>query len=541
MSKTNSLFTVVGGGISGLTAAWYLAKQIPAASSRSAPVITLIESSNRFGGWMRSDKTTLQDGTTILKEKGPRTLRLDGSRESKALLEIVDELDLHDKVVFSSKNSPASLNRYIYHNGVMNAIPGKFSHLLTRFPPVIRPAVKGVFKDLFTKRNTPIDRHDESISELIARRFGSRIDDSLLSAVMAGIYASDTKKLSSRMVLNKLWRADRISGKILVGMNHVNKDISKIIAQNDFINQQLSDEKEMWEHRLKHNAGFWESVNSSSIYSFKDGIETLSDAILKDLAKFPHVNIVSENPCVGITKPESSSNSVDVKLSNGEIIRSGKVINTTPLNISKSLFKNQDLPEIFSSTPYSSISLVNITYKGDNLMPIDGFGFLVPRESWNKTDVIGVVFDSCCLPEQDGGQPITRITAMLGGPVFNEKFKNKQDLDSNIIASRAVESVKKILKIEDEPLDVQVTICKDCIPTYTVGYYDRLSELYKWLKTWNGSLLVSGAAYGGPGINIIALHSKDVSARLMTDFDMEKQEHLYKIKATGLEEILTLY
>ncbi|CAG8495603.1 15242_t:CDS:1, partial [Acaulospora morrowiae] len=60
-------FVILGGGISGLTAAWYLALNAPLTTK-----ITLLEASNRFGGWIQSTRV---GEDRILFEQGPRTLR----------------------------------------------------------------------------------------------------------------------------------------------------------------------------------------------------------------------------------------------------------------------------------------------------------------------------------------------------------------------------------------------------------------------------------------------------------------------------------
>ena len=59
---------VLGGGITGLSSAYYLTKELPRAK------ITIYEASDRIGGWLSSKRVPVKDGT-ILFEAGPRTLR----------------------------------------------------------------------------------------------------------------------------------------------------------------------------------------------------------------------------------------------------------------------------------------------------------------------------------------------------------------------------------------------------------------------------------------------------------------------------------
>jgi oxygen-dependent protoporphyrinogen oxidase len=59
---------VLGGGITGLAAAYYLARDLPRAK------ITIYEASDRLGGWLSSSRVPVKDGSVIF-EAGPRTLR----------------------------------------------------------------------------------------------------------------------------------------------------------------------------------------------------------------------------------------------------------------------------------------------------------------------------------------------------------------------------------------------------------------------------------------------------------------------------------
>lgn len=75
--------SVIGGGLSGLSSAYHLARRFPSAK------ITLLEQSPRLGGWVHSERVQVRDDkgneAGILLERGPRTLR----PNSKAVLELV--------------------------------------------------------------------------------------------------------------------------------------------------------------------------------------------------------------------------------------------------------------------------------------------------------------------------------------------------------------------------------------------------------------------------------------------------------------------
>ena len=74
---------VLGGGITGLAAAYYLARDLPRAK------ITIYEASDRLGGWLSSSRVPVKDGS-VLFEAGPRTLR--PSSNGALAAELVREL-----------------------------------------------------------------------------------------------------------------------------------------------------------------------------------------------------------------------------------------------------------------------------------------------------------------------------------------------------------------------------------------------------------------------------------------------------------------
>ena len=67
-SKEVKNVAILGGGITGLAAAFYLSKLLPEVR------ITLFEGSSRLGGWLHSKQVDVGNGHVVF-EQGPRTLR----------------------------------------------------------------------------------------------------------------------------------------------------------------------------------------------------------------------------------------------------------------------------------------------------------------------------------------------------------------------------------------------------------------------------------------------------------------------------------
>ena len=91
--------SVIGGGISGLTSAFYCSKLSKVSS------IKVFESSNRLGGWVQTTKSD-----NFIFEHGPRTIRPAGPQGANTL-ELIEELGLESKLKPIKYGHPATINR----------------------------------------------------------------------------------------------------------------------------------------------------------------------------------------------------------------------------------------------------------------------------------------------------------------------------------------------------------------------------------------------------------------------------------------------
>ncbi len=175
---------ILGGGITGLSAAWALQKQHPTAA------ITLLEKADRLGGWIR----TSTDGGFFF-EKGPRTFQ---KHRSPHLLALIEELGLE-----TIRSNPAAQKRYILHKGKLRTP--------TSFLPLFLPYL---IREFFI---APSKREDESIYDFAARRFSPKIAETLFDPLTLGIYAGDIRKLSIRACFPALRRWEQEQGSVVKG------------------------------------------------------------------------------------------------------------------------------------------------------------------------------------------------------------------------------------------------------------------------------------------------------------------------------------
>ncbi|KAM6893373.1 protoporphyrinogen oxidase [Xenentodon cancila] len=150
---------VLGGGIGGLAASYYLCK------SPQVTKVILVESSSRFGGWLWS--TRRSDGAVF--EHGPRGIRPAGA-VGRNTLNMVEDLGLGGEVLPVSHSHVASKNRYLYVKGQLHKMPSGISGLLRTVPPFSRPILFSVATEILVRKGK---EDDESIHSFVSRRLGT--------------------------------------------------------------------------------------------------------------------------------------------------------------------------------------------------------------------------------------------------------------------------------------------------------------------------------------------------------------------------------
>ena len=172
-----SRIAVIGGGITGLTAAYRLSEQ--------RHDVVLYEGADRVGGVIQ---TIQRDG--FLAECGPNTL-LETSPEITGLIK---KLDLEQR---RFDPNPDSDVRYILRNGEpiqMASSPlGFFTGRLFSWK-----AKLALLREPFIKRSP--SEVEESLAEFVKRRLGQEFLDYAINPFVAGIYAGDPRRLSINSV-----------------------------------------------------------------------------------------------------------------------------------------------------------------------------------------------------------------------------------------------------------------------------------------------------------------------------------------------------
>ncbi|GAA4011513.1 protoporphyrinogen oxidase [Hymenobacter fastidiosus] len=184
---------ILGGGISGLTLAFYLQK---------AGVAYDLFEAGPAGGNIRSQQI---DG--YLLETGPNSLQL-----SDELEQLLTDLGLTDQL---QDTAAVSKNRYVLRGGQYRKLPGTPPALLAS-PFFSLKAKFNILREL-ARPAAPTDPM-ETLAHFFRRRFGPEIVDYALNPFISGIYAGDPEKLLVHKTFPKLAALEQTYGSVLRGL-----------------------------------------------------------------------------------------------------------------------------------------------------------------------------------------------------------------------------------------------------------------------------------------------------------------------------------
>lgn len=203
-------FAILGGGISGLSFAWFLLRHHPNAE------ITLFESSSQLGGVCAAP-------------------RIFPYSPHSTLLKLIQSVGLEKEVV---RSSPAAAKRFIWHRGALRPV----SELISW-----KDGLRALFRPSGKKE-------DLSIYEFAARRFSPEIAETLFDPLALGIYAGDIRQLSLRSCFPKFYEWD--CGKIPFwkmrpkqqglfslkgGLSRLTEELQRKLPIHFRLNQEISD------------------------------------------------------------------------------------------------------------------------------------------------------------------------------------------------------------------------------------------------------------------------------------------------------------
>jgi len=441
---------VAGGGITGLAAAWELA--------RAGITVELYEASDRLGGKIRTERL---DG--FLVEDGPDSFI--SYRPAAAAL--ARELGLGDTIIGTT--DPRIV--HIRTGGRFVPLPDGIGLVLpTRLAPFVTTRLFSPLEKLAMARDLLLPRspagEDVSIGWFLRRRLGSALVARLGDPLIGGIYGASVDELSLDAVVPQLRTAEREHRSLLLASLAQGRARARAVTAGS------------------------PTPKGSPFLSLRGGMGSLIDALAAQLADDPKVRI---RLGLGVADVRRSPGGLAVRLSDGATVRADGVVLAGPANASVAALASlaPAAAAALNGVPHGSTGVVSLAYRADQLASRPGHGFLVARDepltfsacTWSSVKWAGRAPDGWVLARAFLGE---RSPGLLARP-------------DDEIAAAVHADLARIAGISGVPALSRVARWAEAMPRYTIGHLGRVAALDEAMRALP-DVAVAGAAVRGVGV-----------------------------------------
>ncbi|WP_235854235.1 protoporphyrinogen oxidase [Nonomuraea aridisoli] len=464
MEGNRAHVVVVGGGISGLAAAWYLRQ-----GAGERVKVTVLEGSPRIGGKLYASEVagvSVDAGAEAMLARRP---------EGRDLARAVG---LDDDLVFPGTTRSAVYSRGALHHlpkGQVMGVPSDLAELAKS--GIISPG--GLLR-------VPLDqilpatlvRTDVSVAAYIRARMGGEVVERLVEPLLGGVYAGRADLLSLEATMPRVAAVARSERSLLSAARRLAEETPK-------------------------DAG-------PVFTTLRNGVGGLPEAVAKASGADVRTGVTVRE----LRRTASGWRLVAGPVPRPETIEADAVIVATPGPASSRLLK-ADVPRAaaeLARIQYASMAVVTLAY------PVDAFpeppassGYLVPPVE--RRPVKAVTFSSVKWPHLANDLVILRCSI---GRLGEEHLLQRDDTE---LVSLATAEMADVMGARGLPLDSRVTRWGGALPQYNVGHLDRVARVRAAVAVEPG-LAVCGAAYDGIGIPACIGTARTAAARILDHLDL---------------------
>lgn len=424
---------IIGGGITGLSAAWELQKR--------GIHYSLLEASAHWGGKIVSSTLEFED-KRFLVEGGPDTLI---TRKPEAW-DLANELGMLEQVINPGSETSGI---YVLERGSIQPIPVSPTKFFATPLLSLRGKLRMLAEPLQPARR---DDGDESLGDFVRRRLGQEALDKFIGPVLGGIYNTDPEKQSILVSSPVMRDMEREGGSLVAGaLKRVFKGGQKKNKKPRFIN-------------------------------FKTGLQALTDELIRQLTGELRLNA----KVVSVTRAGSQYR---VETANGDSLLADGVIFATLAQEASALVRelSAEASQRLRAIRQQNIGTVTLIYRKSDIpeKPVIN-GLMIPRRE--KRTIDAVTFMSRKMPERCApGHAMLRVFIGGGAPEMVSRS------DEQLLAAVKKE-LAELMGITAEPQTWTAFRWESGFPQADVGHLERVDELEKLLPA---TVALAGSSYRG--------------------------------------------
>ena len=469
---------VVGGGITGLAAAWEAATS----DAADGPVeVTVLEAADRLGGKIRTGDLVLPDGSHLHIDEGADAF----------LARVPDAVQLCEELGLSGELTQPAIGRAkVLAGEQLRHMPTRTVLGVPLDPDELAASgilSPGAVEQVRAERDLDVaaPSGDVTIGAFLTERFGRELVDRLVGPLIGGINAGDVDELSLSAVTPQLAEAARDGGSLSAAL-----------------------------HRRRDAA----PAAGPVFHALLDGTQRLIDVLVEQLRSrgvtlLTGVEVQNLTRRGGVLAADvvARGTTSAAGTSSPERIEADAVVLATPAPSAAELLADlsPDAAAELRSITHSSVVLVTLVYDRDSLAglqdgELDASGFLVPRSAGRF--LTAVSFGSSKWAHWDDGRHV--VLRASAGHVHDDR---PMDMDDEQIVWSIVEDLRATMGLHAEPLTTRVSRYPQGFAQYEVGHLARVERIEAALARDVPGLRVAGAAYRGVGIPACIRQGRDAA------------------------------
>ncbi len=460
MSTTNYKpfdVAIIGGGISGLSTAWYL--------QTASVSYTVLESAERWGGKVLTDYLTSPEGEPFIIDAGPESFI---TRKPEAW-ELAHELGLQDRIVGVGNEASGT---YILDEGRVLPVPlGPVSFI--RSPLMSARGKLRLLAEPFIPARR--DYEDESLADFASRRLGHEAMEKFIAPILAGIYNTNPEQQSIMTTSPVMREMEREHGGLFKG-SFARMNARRQAAKNGH-------------------------VRPPSFIAFRQGAQELVDKLVEQLTG----DLQLKAQVTAITRIDDHYR---LALSDGREVQARTLILATQANAAAKLLRDTapQAADLLARIRHNHIGTISLAFRERDIQGVNRVrGLMIPRREGRMIDAITWTSE-----KMDGRAPdgYTLLRVFFGGGA-----PETTSMDSESLLAVVRGELKKIIGLDAEPIAISTFSWPDEYPQADVGHLALVDSIEKALPE---NIFVTGSPYRGLGVPDCIRQGKQTALETIT-------------------------